>query len=71
MDLIFEVVKTAFDILRDGCLLHAGIPDRWLEDQLARYGLCGTEYHDIRDQPTTSGSAKVVLAGLPGKPFTR
>ena len=74
MDLTFEIVRTAdgmFDILKNGGLLHAGVPDMWLEDQLVRYGLCGIEYHDIREQLTASGSAKIVLAGLPGRPFTR
>lgn len=43
-----------FDILRDGVALHRAVPDRWLSDQLVRYGLTGYEYKTIRNQLETS-----------------
>jgi len=73
MDLIFEIVTAkdgSFDILKNGSVLHTRIPDRWLEDQLVQYGRCGIEYHDIRRQLTAHGRARIVVSGLPGKPFT-
>jgi hypothetical protein len=48
-----------FDMLRDGIVLHRAIPDKWLEDQLARYGLCGQEYRDLREQLKTSQTARL------------
>jgi hypothetical protein len=73
MDLIYEILTAddgSFDILKNGSVLHERIPDRWLEDQLGQYGLCGIEYDDIRCQLIAHGRAKIVIAGLPGKPFT-
>jgi hypothetical protein len=46
-------------MLRDGIVLHRAIPDKWLEDQLARYGLCGQEYRDLREQLKTSQTARL------------
>lgn len=61
---IWEVVKGedgAFNILHKGELLNSSIPDRWLEDQLARYGFCGQEYRDIRRQLDQSGKATMIV----------
>jgi len=61
---VWEVVRNedgTFEMLHKGKLLHSSIPDKWLEAQLGRYGLCGEEYKDIRRQLDRSGRAEVVL----------
>jgi hypothetical protein len=50
-----------FDLSRGGELLHASIPEKWLADQLGRYGFCGQEYADIRRQLDQVGRARVVI----------
>ena len=51
----------SFALLRQGQLLHGSIPDRWLEEELAKYGFCGQEYRDIRQQLKARGRATVPL----------
>jgi hypothetical protein len=46
-----------FDLLRDGLVLHHSIPDKWLADQLVKYGLTGPEYREVRDQLNISAVA--------------
>jgi len=61
MNVTWEVIRKddgTYDILQDGTVVGASIPDRWLEDQLARYGFCGQEYADIRGKLNESGKAK-------------
>jgi hypothetical protein len=61
---VWEIVKRedgTFDMFHQGKLLHGSIPDRWLEDQLVRYGFCGEEYRDIRRNLDEFGKAKIVL----------
>ena len=61
---IWEVMKKgdgSFEILHKGELLRGSIPEKWLEAELGRYGFCGQEYKDIRDQLEQSGKAKIVL----------
>lgn len=48
-----------FDILRDDVVLHCSVPDKWLSDQLVRYGLTGPEYKTIREQIIASGTARL------------
>jgi len=63
----WEVIKTAngsYQIRNKGELLRSEIPDRWLERELARYGFCGEEYRDIRQQLDNSGRAQIVLTNL-------
>jgi hypothetical protein len=50
-----------FEIFHQGKLLRDAIPDRWLEDELVRYGFCGEEYHEIRRQLDKTRKAKIVL----------
>jgi hypothetical protein len=60
MGSLWEVSRNqdgTFDFLRDGVVLHRAIPDKWLEDQLVRYGLCGDEYRDLRNQLKVSERA--------------
>jgi hypothetical protein len=60
MGSLWEVSRNldgTFDILRDGIALHRAIPDKWLADQLVRYGLTGPEYREIRDQLNASAVA--------------
>ncbi|PYU52314.1 MAG: hypothetical protein DMG48_07935 [Acidobacteria bacterium] len=61
---VWEIVRKedgTFEMFHKGELLHGSIPDRWLEDQLVRYGFCGEEYRDIRRQLDQFGKAKIVL----------
>jgi hypothetical protein len=61
MNVTWEVIKKddgTYDILKDGTVIDAGIPERWLEDQLVRYGFCGQEYADIRGKLDDSGTAQ-------------
>jgi hypothetical protein len=61
---VWEVVRKedgTFEMFHNGRLLHDSIPDRWLEDQLVRYGFCGEEYHEIRRQLDQFGKSKIVL----------
>ena len=61
---IWEIVRKedgTFEMFHNGELLHEAIPDKWLEDQVGRYGFCGEEYRDIRRQLDQFGKAKIVL----------
>jgi hypothetical protein len=58
---IFRKEDGTFEMFHQGKLVRGAIPDPWLEDELARYGLCGEEYHDIRRQLDESGKAKIAL----------
>ena len=48
-------------LLRDGEVLNSVIPNKWLEDEVGKYGFCGKEYQNIRRQLSESGKAKIVL----------
>jgi hypothetical protein len=59
---IYEVVRRqdrSFDLLHNGELEQSSIPDRWLEDELSKRGICGREYRDVRNQLDDSGKAKL------------
>jgi hypothetical protein len=58
---ILENQDGTFAMLKAGKLLHASIPDRWLETELAKYGFCGEEYRDIRRQLDSSGNAQFTV----------
>jgi hypothetical protein len=61
---VYEILKRpdgAFDIYRDGKLADASIPDRWLEEQLVKYGICGQEYRDSRRKLEELGEARLVF----------
>ena len=61
---IWEIVKKDdgnFEIFRNGKLLNLSIADKWLKAQLGRYGFCGQEYQEIRQQLDELGKAKIVL----------
>ena len=48
---VYEIIRQAdasFDILHNDQLRDRLVPDEWLEDQLAKYGICGQEYRDAR-----------------------
>jgi hypothetical protein len=58
------VAKTdgTFDTLWDGKLDRAGIPERWLNEELCvRFGLCGDEYDAIVREAKTNGRASRVF----------
>jgi hypothetical protein len=61
MNVTWEVIRrhdSSYDILRDGTIVDAGIPEGWLEEQLVRYGFCGQEYADILGKCNKSGEAE-------------
>jgi hypothetical protein len=60
----WEIVKNedgTYDLFRRGKLLHGSIPERWLGEQLGKYGFCGQEYADIRHQLDQAGKARIEL----------
>jgi hypothetical protein len=59
----YEIVKRpdgSFDIFHHDELVHPSVPDKWLEDQLARYGICGEECVTARRHLEESGKVKLV-----------
>jgi len=59
---VYEIIRRqdrSFDILHNGELEHSSIPDGWLEDELAKHGICGIEYREVRRQLLESGNAKL------------
>jgi hypothetical protein len=61
---VYEILKRpdgSFDIYRDGELTDASISDRWLEDQLVKYGICGQEYKETRRKLEELGEARLVF----------
>jgi len=50
-----------FKLFHNSKLVHGSISDRWLEDELGKYGFCGQEYEDIRRQLSEFGKVKIVL----------
>jgi len=61
---VWEIIRKqdgSFDIFHKGELLHAAIPDKWLENQLGHYGFCGQEYKVIRFQLDQFGKARIDL----------
>jgi hypothetical protein len=61
---ICENQDGTFAMLKGGKLLNPSIPDRWLEEELAKYGFCGEEYSDIRRQLDSSGKAQFIVYPL-------
>jgi hypothetical protein len=59
---VYEIVKRqdgTFDILQNGDVTNGSIPEQWLEDEMAKYGICGTEYISARRQLNERGTAKL------------
>jgi hypothetical protein len=62
MSNVYEVVRRqdrSFDLFHNGELEQNSIPDRWLEDELSRRGICGVEYRGVRHQLDECGKAKL------------
>ena len=62
MQNVYEIVRRedrSLDIFHNGDLEHRAVPERWLEDELAKHGICGSEYRDVRNQLNESGKAKL------------
>jgi hypothetical protein len=59
----------SFDIARDRVVLHRNIPDRWLGDELVRYGLTGPEFGEIPHQLTISAVAILDYRSPPRRRF--
>lgn len=60
--LVFEILKRpdgSFDVFRNAELADSHVPDRWLEDQLIKYGICGKEYRDVRKELEESGKVRL------------
>ena len=51
----------AYVLSHNGEQLQESIPERWLEDELSKYGFCGQEYKSIRQALEKNGRALVVL----------
>jgi len=49
-----------FDIFHNGKMTDRSIPDKWLESQLVRYGICGEEYRNARRELDESGQVRLV-----------
>ena len=65
---VYEILRRqdgTFDILRNGQLTNRAIPDKWLEDELVRYGICGQEYRDARRELDELGKVKLVYRARP------
>jgi len=63
-DKVYEVLKrpdSSFDIFHNGELKDRSIQDRWLEDQLAKYAICGEEYRETRRKLDSIGRARLVF----------
>ncbi len=61
---IWEFVRKddgTFEILHSGKILKTSIPNRWLEEEIGKYGFCGQEYHEIRIQLDRNGKARIVF----------
>lgn len=53
-----------FDIFKNSELQHPSIPQKWLERQLAPYGIVEDTYEDVLEQLSKTGSATVKLPPL-------
>ena len=63
-DKVYEILRLpdgSFDIFHNGDLADRSIPDRWLEDQLVKYGICGQQYRDTRRKLDSIGEARLVF----------
>ena len=61
---VYEILKRpdgSFDIFHNGELTDRLVPDRWLEDQLVKYGICGEEYRETRRRLDSVGEARLVF----------
>jgi hypothetical protein len=56
---IHERYDGRYDIFTDGVLQHQGVPDGWLELQLAPHGITGDLYNEVRRQLAGTGKAIV------------
>jgi hypothetical protein len=60
---VCEIVRRpdgSFDIFNNEELAQSSIPDKWLADQFARYGICGEEFKNARRELAESGKVKLV-----------
>jgi hypothetical protein len=60
----WQIVKKddgTFSISHRCNLLRDSIPEKWLEQELARYGFCGEEYHQICRDIELRGRADILL----------
>jgi hypothetical protein len=61
---IFEILRRpdgSLDIFRNGELTKQSVPDRCLEDELSKYGICGQEYRATRFKLDELGEARLVF----------
>jgi hypothetical protein len=59
---VYEVIKrqdSLFDILHNGEITQRSISERWLEAELAKHGICGSELRDVCRQLNEGGKAKL------------
>jgi hypothetical protein len=68
--LIYEIVKRpdgTFDVFYNGKLSHRSIPAEWLNAELAKYGICGTEYDYVCREIDKSGRARLPFRSRAGE----
>jgi hypothetical protein len=58
---IFRRQNGLFDVFHNGEIKHSSVPERWLEDELAKHGICGGEYREVIRQLSESGKAKLTF----------
>ena len=52
-----------YAVSHNGKLLSDSVPEEWFESEMCeRYGFCGREYHDIREQLSRRGKCIVDLS---------
>jgi hypothetical protein len=59
-----EVVKRedgSFDFFRKGTLTCTGISERYLSEELGRFGYCGSEFYEILREVQEKGSKMIPL----------
>jgi len=59
---VYEIIRrsdASFDIFHNEELRDRSIRDEWLEDQLAKYGICGQEYREARRELDEFGKVKL------------
>jgi hypothetical protein len=63
-DKVYEILKRpdgSFDLFHNGELRGRSIPNKWLEDQLSEYGICGEEYRAACVKLDEVGEARLVF----------
>jgi hypothetical protein len=60
---VYEVVRRvdgSYDIFHNEKLVQTAVLGKWLESELAKYGICGQEFRDSYHQLEQTGRAKLI-----------